>query len=197
MAILRLAGNVLYVTATPSQQLFSQFDHNTDTSIDKNELHSQREAILALFKDSLVVTDQAGKNGQLIFEDASLPHSHPSDRANDGWKHLTINLRYQWKTQPHWLDLHYLGAEISPLNTQAQKFSPAQALVNQRPLEPAVSGQLNSSMTVVRFFESPGKVRTFPATKQNEWTLEQIFSVFMVLGLVMALVNLFVRRKET
>ena len=197
MGILRLAGNVLYVTATPSQQLFAQFDQNTDRNIDKDELNSQREAILALFKEMLVVTDQVGNKGQLIFEDASLPHSHPADRVDDAWKHLTFNIRYQWKTQPQWLDLHYLGAEISPLNTQAQKFSPAQALVNQRPLEPAVSGQLNSSKVIVRFFESPGKVRTFPVNKQSEWTLERRLSVVVVLGLGLALIGLFVRKKES
>ncbi|MEE2903023.1 MAG: hypothetical protein VYC39_11865 [Myxococcota bacterium] len=197
MSILRLAGNVLYVTATPSQQLFAQFDQNTDKNIDKDELHSQRGAILALFKEMLVVTDQEGNKGQLIFEDVSLPHSHPADGVDEAWKHLTFNIRYQWQTQPQWLDLHYLGAEVSPLNTQAQKFSPAQALVNQRPLEPAVSGQLNSSKAIVRFFESSGNVRTFPVNKQGEWTRERILSFVVVLGLGLALVRLFVGRKET
>ena len=196
MAVLRLSGKVVYVTATPSQTLFENFDKNRDGKIDKAELQDQRSAILTFFQREFTMRNELGDRGQPIFEDVSLPHSHTADNPGFEVKHLTFNLRYRFVTEPKFVDVHYLSAERSPLRTQAQKYSAAKALTDQRPLGPAISGVLNSSETVVRFFHKSGSVQRISINTHSNRGSGRTASVIIAAVLALSLIRLLRKRGQ-
>ena len=132
--ILRLAGDTLYVTATPNQKVFSSFDLNKDKKISKAEINKNRDKMIQHFIDGLEFRDTKDNMGKLIFKDIGKPHFHASVDGAKAPTHLRVRLRFQWKTAPAELKTKYKYALESPLHVRARRFTARRVLNQQRPL---------------------------------------------------------------
>jgi hypothetical protein len=158
MAAIRLAGDVVYVTATPEIELFSAFDSNADGKISRKELSKQRPDMIRHFSKLLIFSSTDISIEKYLLQDLSLPHAH-----RNGPEHLRVTLRFKLSQVPKWLDIEWLGGNIHSLSIRAQRMT-AGRLAKQRPLGPVVTATLNSQHPKARLF----KATTEPKKENRE-----------------------------
>ena len=153
--LLRLAGDTMYVTATPNMAVFSDFDTDGDGHIDRKELRAQREQMAAAFEAGLVSVDVAGGERKRIFFDITMPHTHGRKAT-----YLRVRLRYRFAAPPDAVVLSYGFGDRSPLSVRARRMTPGR-LVEQRPMGPAVRTELTAARPKARLFD----IKTAGGTK--------------------------------
>ena len=146
MALIRLAGDVLYVTATPKMTVFLDFDTNGDGHISRKELSKQRPEMITYFSKLLVFSSSDAHVQEHLLQDISAPHSHSGRRT-----HLRVTTRIKLTPTPTRIDVEWKGAKIHPLALRAQRMTPGK-LAKQRPLGPVATAILNARYPKAQFF---------------------------------------------
>jgi hypothetical protein len=166
--ILRLAGNVAYVDATPNLSIFAAFDDNKNTLMDAVELKRHRAEMLKLFIAGLKVSNESGVVGQVVFEDLSLSHGHASRGTKQRVNHIKATLRLQWLKPPIYLNVEYDFPKRAPLRVKAHQAVASKLLADQKPIGPVTIGQLDSDTAQIQLFRENSKFSSSPGALLKE-----------------------------
>lgn len=148
--VIRLAGDTVYVTATPSIATFSGCDRDGDGRWEDDELAECREMLFGQMEASLLVVDHQGQRGERVFSDVQVPHGHGGETAP---AHLRFVLRYRWSTPPAWLTVRYAFGDRHALTAVATRMSAERRLADQRPVSPTQAVVLDDPATEYRLLE--------------------------------------------
>jgi len=171
-AEIRLAGDTAYVVVWPPTEVFAMFDDDHDGRSQRTETDAHRKEILDFFREHFRLEDQAGRRGQLIFEDVSTPLSEWN--RDDGAVHLRVTLRYHWKEAPAWLVLDYSLFASHPMLVRAARVAPGPSVLEQKLLAPpdaVVFDRDNARRTLLEASASrePAAVKDEPEEGNNSF----------------------------
>jgi len=133
-AEIRLAGDTAYVVVWPPSEVFALFDDNRDGRSQRVETDAHRKDMLLFFEEHFRLADQAGRRGEILFEDISTPLSEWN--TDDGAGHLRVTLRYRWKEAPGWLVLEYSLFGAHPMLVRAARVAAGASVLEQKLLAP-------------------------------------------------------------
>ncbi len=156
--ILRLAGKVAYIDATPNLSIFAAFDDNKNTLMDAAELKRHRREMLQIFIAGLKVFNESGVLGKVVFEDLSLPLGHVSRGKKQRVNHIKATLRFQWAKPPKHLNLEYDFPKRAPLTIRAHQATASKLLTEQKPIGPVTVIQPDSHMMKIQLFTGNPKI---------------------------------------
>lgn len=134
-AVLRLAGDTAYLTATPDARSFPHCNQDGDSALSSEEVQACRQQLLADFAGVLAITNTQGQVGQVVFEDVGVPHAHEGDHAPE---HVRFTLRYRWESPPESLTVRYSHGRVRPLTLVATKMTEDPVLARQRAVSPTL-----------------------------------------------------------
>lgn len=116
----QLIEDVVYVNITPSAAMFMTYDTNGDGALDSDEVDAQRDTMRAYLLRGLSFVDQDGVEGEVFFEDLSLPgdaHHHGAEHAHEAF--LRGTFRFRWASAPTSVTMRWDFGEQAPLDISA------------------------------------------------------------------------------
>jgi hypothetical protein len=130
---LRLAGDTVYLTATPSVGALGAFDDDKNGLLRAEEVARHRPEILAWFERNLRLANEYAQGGEGIFRDVSTPHAFDGTEPN-GASHLRFTFRYRWGERPSALRVQWHAAQHQKLRVAATRVRPEKTLPAQEPI---------------------------------------------------------------
>jgi hypothetical protein len=153
-ADIRLAGDTAYVVVWPPSRAFTEFDDNHDSLIQPAETRAHRQAMLERFHRHFSLEDDAGRTGEMIFEDLSTPMA-AAFMPTAGADHLRVTLRLRWQKPPAWLALRYTLYAGQPMIVHSARVTASKVVSEQKLLTPLVHTVFDREHPSHRLLEPP------------------------------------------
>lgn len=151
LADVRLAGDTVYIVASPGVAALARFDDDENGLLRVDEVARHRPELLAWFAQSFRVANERAQRGTVIFEDVSTPHAFDGTEP-DGASHLRFTFRYRFAAPPTALRVQWHAAGQEPLRVSATRVKAEKLLPAQEPLGPTTTVRLEALRPAEVFF---------------------------------------------